>query len=138
MVKRNNRNQDNEDIFTICTECKYLIEREKISPKGFFANNFDFCGAIIRKKERDPYDGKRKYVSYDLFGGKFYTDQKHPYSRDINTDGKCPYHSDKLHPLDKSRKKRNVIYYEFKPIISDIPEDSVVLDFPIRKRRMSL
>jgi hypothetical protein len=73
--------------FSVCTECVFLIMRQDGPRTGIWYNNF--CGAITREKQRDPFDGVMKYAEMNDLGRLYFTDEAHPYARDINPDGNC-------------------------------------------------
>ena len=82
-----------KDEFAVCTECPFLITKEDGPRTNIWYNNF--CGAVERKKGRDPFDGKMKYVVANDLGRKSFTDEAYPYARDINPDGNCSHYKRK-------------------------------------------
>ena len=79
--------------FAVCTDCEFLITEEDGPRTSVWYNNY--CGAVERDKERDPFDGEMKYVQINDLGLKTFTDKLHPYARDINPDGNCKYYKEK-------------------------------------------
>jgi hypothetical protein len=74
--------------FTICKECKYLINEGD----GWYNN---FCGAVRNEKVKDPFDGSPKWGLVNDLGRLIITNHKHPYVREINTCGQCKHFEEK-------------------------------------------
>jgi len=68
--------------FTICTECKHLVSN---GPEWY--NNF--CGAVVNESARDPFDGGWKYGVKTDTGRVVITNERHPFAREVNTNGQC-------------------------------------------------
>ena len=82
-----------KDEFAVCTECQSLITKEDGPRTRIWYNNF--CGALKREKQRDPFDGMMKYAETNDLGRLIFTDEAYPYARDINTDGNCTHYKRK-------------------------------------------
>jgi hypothetical protein len=68
---------------TICINCKYFIQNGPIW--------YDqFCGADELPATIDPVTGKSGYEGINDLGGKYITQQKHPFANRVNIDGNCP------------------------------------------------
>jgi len=69
--------------FTICVECRHL----KRGGRGIWYN---YTGEAVTKDEAmDPVTGKKCYTAKNSLGEVYFTEDRHPYCRNINTNGSC-------------------------------------------------
>ena len=76
---------------TICVNCQHHISRWPGGRTGPSESTwyYQLCGAARYKEAIDPVSGEECYMRYNSMGERYYTDERHPYCREINTDGKC-------------------------------------------------
>jgi len=70
----------------ICKNCKYG------NVGRIWYDSFCKHPAVERVPTCDPVTGKQTYSSENDLGTTIFDDQRHPYCRDINTEGECEYY----------------------------------------------
>lgn len=80
---------------TICAKCRHHHQREDGPRTEVWYNQFCRHPELERVLGIDPVLGKKRYFTRNDLGRVYPTEDRHPYCRDINTDGDCSFYEPK-------------------------------------------